>query len=116
MKKDFFAGLIILLPLALAIFLIGWIIHFFTNPFLALTQKYLALIPFVSPLFLARACVLVILLFLVLLIGFISHHFLPSFFQFFYRIMDKIPFVKTIYAIIRNVFSSFIGGKKKKIF
>lgn len=125
MKKTFLAGLAILLPIAVTIFLIFFVVDFLTAPFVDIvedtltrhgaielkeTHKYLLL-------FVSRAIALVLLFFFIFLLGFLGRRlFFSWFIHLTHRIFEKIPIIKTIYRITKEVSDSFLSEKQKGLF
>lgn len=125
MKKYLLSGLAILLPIALTVLILIFVLDLLTEPFIGLvedtvgrmgdgvidTVKYHWVIVFIS-----RIVVLILLFFATLLLGFLGHRFLlGKLFKFFEDTVLKIPFIKRIYRLTVDVTKSFVG-KKEKIF
>lgn len=125
MKKTFLAGLATLLPIAITLFVILFIVDFLTAPFvgivedlithhgvteLAANHKYLLL-------FTSRVIVLILFLILVFILGVLGRKlFFSWFINLTHRIFYKIPIIKTIYKITREISSSVLSSKKKALF
>ncbi|MCH9630801.1 MAG: hypothetical protein S4CHLAM37_08070 [Chlamydiia bacterium] len=123
MKKYFVTGLVILLPIAVTVFILLFLIDLFTAPFfgivhrvllfvgqnVAYLQKHQALLLFTS-----RLIVLVFLFFIIIILGYLGTKFFSNFLQnTFHKIMMKIPFVKKIYKIVRDITKTFFADKDK---
>lgn len=122
MKKFFVTGLVILLPLAITIAIILFLVNFFTEPFLQfvsscfyswnlfpngfilLSQEHI--IHFIS-----QALILLMLFGATVLLGMLARWlFITSFIKVCDKILHKIPVVNTVYKtsqdIIKTVFAS----------
>jgi uncharacterized membrane protein len=122
MKKYFITGMIILLPLAVTVGLVAFIVRLLTNPFVGWVTNFLELhriqpgkFFFLSQeqviLFSAQALILVSLFFFTLFLGMITRwFFIKSMIEYFDSLLLKIPLVNKIYKttqeIIRTLFSS----------
>ncbi|QVL56496.1 MAG: DUF502 domain-containing protein [Simkaniaceae bacterium] len=125
MKKTFLAGLATLLPIAVTIFLVVFVVDLLTAPFagtvediitehgtteLAEKHKYLLII-------ISRIVVLIIFFFAILILGFFGRKLAFSWFiNFAHRVFYKIPIIKTIYRISREISASVFSNDKKKLF
>ncbi len=125
MRKYIIAGLIILLPLALTLMLIIFLVDLFTSPFLdwfvSFLSQYKQSIPFLqSPNVLtaiARITILIGLIIGIFILGVIARwFFFRTLLNWTNEIFSKIPFVKTIYKSIRDIIRSFITIDKRKAF
>ncbi len=122
MKKHFVTGLVILLPLAVTLAVIIFLVNFLTKPFMGLVGAYLIKLPlFQEGLFFLTGpqtmqygskCVILILLFVcTVFLGMIGRwFFFHSLLRFGEFLLQKIPFVNKIYKttqeVIRTIFSS----------
>ncbi len=122
MRKYFFTGLVILLPLTVTIAVAVFLVNFLTKPFLGFVSHFLSLtklqsyqILMIPPEKLIRYgsqfLILIGLFLITILLGFIGRWFI---FRFFFSISDKIiqriPLVNKVYKttqdIIKNLFAS----------
>lgn len=116
MKKDFFAGLVILLPVALTLWIISFLVNILTNPFLMLTElilnQFMTLDPTVLH-FVSRILILVTLTAVIILTGFLGKVF---FVRWFFRIGDyfihRIPIVKNIYKSAQDAVDTLFSEQK----
>lgn len=107
MKRLFFTGLVILLPLVVTILLLVLLVNILTRPFLGLFEAALshwgALDPLLIPL-VAEGCVLIFLVAFTILLGFLTRwvviHTLISYGD---RLLHKIPFVNRIYHASKDL-------------
>ena len=120
MKKYLFAGFITLLPIALTMMIIAWLLDYLTTPFLGLFEALLTGLGFdlqAHPFLLvvlSRLIVLILLFLLVLLLGFFGRkYFINSFMNFMQKLFLKIPFVKTVYRITNDVTKAVFSQKEK---
>ena len=121
MKKTLFAGLIILLPIALTILVFVFLIDLFTAPFLDVVRNYIFAYQdrhhyFFSPeivTIIARLFILICLIILTFLLGMLARWFLVHWIlQITNKILSKIPFIKTIFKVTRDIASAlFKSGK-----
>lgn len=108
MKKSFVTGLVILLPLAVTVAIIIFIVNFLTEPFMGLTRSVLsnfhvtsgdAILEYASQLF-----ILLALFFIVVLIGFCARMF---FIHALIRVSDyillRIPFINSLYKVLQEI-------------
>lgn len=100
MKKYFVAGLVALLPLALTLWIVSFIIHLLTDPFRGLAETVLKALG-MSPALLEFASMLlalVVLIIFIMVIGAIGRYFL---FKYLIKISDailhRIPIISTVY-------------------
>ncbi len=125
MKRTFLAGLAILLPIAVTIVIIFFIVDILTAPFVGIVEdiitkhetvelaeqhKYLLL-------FVSRIIVLIFLLILVMLLGVLGRKIAFSWFiNLTQRIFYKIPIIKTIYRMTRELSNNIFASDKKALF
>lgn len=128
MKKTFFTGLVILLPLAITLMIVTFLINLLTKPFLGLVSlifDYYGILnqPF---LFLSGDQVLLWSSKLIILIGFVVIATLVGILgQFLFvryighlgnRIMHRIPLFSRVYKAIQDVMHSLFGEKAETRF
>lgn len=124
MKKSFMTGLALILPLAITILLLDFILDLITKPFVGpvshllntfhiLDQPFLV---FTGPqvvYFSSRFIALIILILLILFLGIIGHHF---FYRYILRmtnsIFHRIPFVNKIYKACHDVIMTLCNKDK----
>ena len=114
MKKNLLTGLAILLPVALTLWILSFLINLLTAPFLGLVESFLphteGLTSHSLIIFASKILILLFLAALTLLIGFLGQHFLVrSFLQFSDYLLHRIPLVNKIYKgaqdIVKTLFS-----------
>ncbi len=122
MKRYFLTGIAILLPLALTLWIVGFIIDLLTGPFLGITEQILSAIGLEGVPFLflnshqvvtviSKALILVFMVAFIVGIGAIARYF---FFRYLMKfgdmILHKIPVVSSVYKtsqeLIQTIFTS----------
>lgn len=122
MKKYFVTGLVILLPLAMTIAIVAFIVNFLTQPFIGLVSKFLSEYNIVNKGFLflspeqtikygSQLIILVALLFTTVVLGMIARwFFFKSLLNLSDKILHRIPIVNKVYKtsqeVIKTIFSS----------
>lgn len=125
MKKTFLAGLAILLPIAITLFVVFFIVDFLTAPFVGIVEdfitnhgitklasyhKYLLLLA-------SRVIVLILFLTLVFILGILGRKlFFSWFINLTHHIFYKIPIIKTIYKVTLEISNSVFSDKKRALF
>src|SRR3990167_1548064 len=126
MKKIFFAGLVTLLPLAITFWVISFVVHFLTRPFIgivtSLLTSYLSIvhIPPQAIKTIRQILILIGLFLFLVLLGFTARFFfLKSLLHLGDKIVDKIPLVGKVYKtskdIIRSLFNSQSNSFKQAV-
>ena len=117
MKKYFLTGLVTLLPLALTIWVVHFLVDFLTKPFIGSVSLITNQLPIDSPQLtkkIAQILVLIFLFILTFVIGFVGRRF---FFNQLIRINDnilaKIPLVNKVYKTAKEIVQSLLGSKEK---
>lgn len=125
MRKYLIAGLIILLPLVLTVFVVVFLVDLFTAPFINLMTDYLS--HFKSTItildsqafltFIARILVLILLCIAIMFLGAIARwFFIKGLISFTNKFFSKIPFIKSIYNITKDILSAFFSPEGRKAF
>src|SRR3990167_4975645 len=124
MKKYLWTGLILLLPLALTIAIIAFVVNFLTKPFMGIVSHFLKQIPFANVGFfifspeqtleMTSQLIILICLFLVILfIGMIARWYLVHWLiQVSERILHRLPLVNKVYKACKEIITSFLGQGK----
>lgn len=123
MRKHLFAGLIILLPLVLTIFLIHFIVNLFTHPFLDIATYFLSKFPnlysfltdhnLLEPI--AKIFILILLVIFIFILGIVARwFFFTTLLSITNAIFSKIPIVKSIYTTSKDVINALFPQKNKK--
>jgi uncharacterized membrane protein len=121
-KKSFLTGLIILLPVAITIAVVGFLINFFTSPFVSGVTAFLKDfhiadngILFLTHeqviVYLSKTLILICLIIVIFLLGMLTRWVLiRSILNLWDKLLHKIPVVRTVYKttqeIIKNMFMS----------
>lgn len=124
MKKYFITGLVLLLPIALTIAVIGFLVNFLTKPFLGIVSKLLEKSVFLSKdilflthdqviLYTSKLIILICIFFLIFIIGFIARwFFIHWIIKLFDNILHKVPLVNKIYKTLKEIIHHFFGHGK----
>ena len=121
MKKFFLTGLVTLLPVAVTIWLISFIVELLTKPFIGIVAHFLKKLPEISFITTANAIlifskilILILLFFVTIFLGLIARRF---FFDSILKIADKglnkIPFVNKIYSTSKEIIASLFSADAK---
>ncbi|ANH78299.1 DUF502 domain-containing protein [Candidatus Chlamydia sanziniae] len=117
MKKHFITGLIILLPLAITVAIVGMIINFLTQPFVGLASGFFEKISFYSKhrtflKFVLQIILLFGLFFATVLLGFLTRLMIfKSLLSIYDKILHRIPIIKTVYKAAQQVMTTIFGSK-----
>lgn len=121
MKKDFFAGLALLLPIVLTIAIITFIVNLLTRPFLGMVQEVFRHFELLNTSFfflsseqlinlIARLLILVSLTIVTLLIGFLTSHFVvQSLLKTTDTLIQRIPLINKIYKALQEVMNTLFS-------
>lgn len=123
MKKHFFTGLIVLLPIAITLGVIVFLLDLLTAPFVGHVEEALRFIESFLPfsfgkhpglfIFVSRVFVLIGLFLLVLLLGFLGQRL---FFNWIVKktnnIILRIPILKTLYRVVYDIISAIFSERK----
>lgn len=124
MKKNFITGLVILLPLAVTVALIGFLVNLLTNPFMGLVSAILARFDIINKglFFLTPAqtlhygsqlLILVVLFFVTILLGIVTKWvFIHWLFNLGDSILHKIPIVNTVYKTTQDIIKTLFVSDK----
>ncbi len=121
MKKNLFAGLAIVLPMALTILVLMFLFHLFTEPFLLFAEsEILSRFPHIDPYYLplaARCITLLLLIIGILLFGVIAQWlFVRSLIQKLHSLIFRIPVIKTIYKVAKDIIYALLSKEGRKAF
>lgn len=119
-KKYLITGLVILLPLALTLMILFFLVDFFTSPFVHIVEKFIfakAALPNSLVIFISRILALILLAVFILLLGIVARWFIiKNIISGTNSILSRIPLIKTIYKISRDVISALFSLNGKKAF
>lgn len=122
LKKNLITGLIILLPIAVTIALVGFLVNLFTNPFVDLASSILIKLNITPQGFLflsseqviryiSKLLILALLFFITILLGILTRWFvIKGLLSVADKILHKIPVINTVYKasqeITKTIFKS----------
>lgn len=115
MKKYFITGLIILLPLAVTIAIVYFIINFLTQPFVGFIEHFLEPFDFFQNYqsaihFVVQILLLIFLIFFTIGLGFFGRMIaFKSLLSLYDYVMHRIPFIKTVYKATQQVIKGIFG-------
>lgn len=124
MKKNLLSGFILLLPLAITLIVIIFLVDLLTTPFLGYMESFLQ---FFGELYsvdlvyhhtilvvLSRIIILILLFFFVLLLGFLANRiFFNWIMKLTHTVMLKIPLISSVYRICKDIISAILSEKRK---
>lgn len=119
MKKHFLTGLIILLPVAVTVAILMFIVNFITDPFIGYlelffshTHFYQSHYAFVH--FSLQLLAILILVSVTVLLGLLARIVIfKTFLSLYDYFLHRIPIIKTIYKIAQQVIRTLFGGQSK---
>lgn len=94
MKKAFWTGLLILLPIGITLFIVDFVVNSFTRPFIFASEHV--------PSFFLKPLILLGLFLFVLLVGFIAHRFLFNRLVF----LNRIPLYRLLSETVETMLTS----------
>lgn len=124
MKKHFLTGLVLLLPVAVTILVITFLVNFFTKPFLGFTSNlihYWGLFPNGFLVlnqdqviqYASRILILFALFFVTVLLGVITRWFIiGGLFKFCDKILHQIPLINTVYKTSQDIIKTLFVSDK----
>lgn len=125
MKKYFLTGIVLLLPLALTIAIVMFIVNFLTTPFVGIVRGIMEYFDLLETNFLflsaeqvqevvSKIIILVLLFFFTVGLGVFARwffiHYMLKFWDF---VLHRIPFVSTIYKTSQDVINTLFTSKAK---
>lgn len=117
MKKHFITGLVILLPLAITIAVVGMIMNFLTQPFVGMVSDVFEKFSFYTKYraFLRFGLQIVLLFglfFTTVLLGFLARLMIfKSLLSVYDKILHRIPIIKTVYKAAQQVMTTIFGSQ-----
>ena len=124
MKKYFLTGLIILLPVAITVAVVGYLINFFTGPFVDGVAAMLTRMHIVNGgflflshdqlvIYLSKFLILICLFVFIVILGALTRwYFMRIILKFWDWMLHKIPVVSTVYKITQEIIKSFFMPDK----
>jgi uncharacterized membrane protein len=125
MKKYFITGLVILLPLAVTIAVVIFLVNFLTQPFIGMVSATLAKMHVINRGFLfltpeqlvsygSKLIILVLLFLFTVGLGMITRWFLiNALFRVGDKILHRIPIVNTVYKTTQDIIKTLLVSDKK---
>ena len=117
MKKYFLTGLVTLLPLAVTIWVVHFVVNFLTKPFIGLMNfvtEHLQIASFQLIRTLSQIFILIALLLFTLFLGFVARKFFfKQLIRFGDRILYKIPLVNKVYKTSKEIVHSLFSSQEK---
>lgn len=122
MKKSLLAGLALLLPIAITVLILRWVVDLLTDPFLGPARKLLKTFaihaahhPHLATL-VSRILVLLLLFLAILLLGLIGCRVIGAYcVRITQDLLLHIPFVRTIYRLSRDMTKALFSGEQKRL-
>lgn len=124
MKKSFITGLVILLPLAVTIAIVIFIVNFLTKPFMGLVSQFLSHYPQINRNFFfltqeqvihygSQLLILICLFFFTFFLGMIARwFFFKTVISISDKILHKIPIVNTVYKTTQEIIKTLLVTDK----
>lgn len=119
MRKILLTGLVVLLPLAITLWVVQFIVNLLTRPFIDLMMSFIQMtsFPFVSETILrtlSQVIILVALFVFIWLFGLFGQWFLiNALLKAGDRLLDKIPVVRTVYKTTKQIIDSLFTGDQR---
>lgn len=116
MKKYFFTGLVTLLPLAVTVLAVMFVVNLLTKPFMGIVTHQLGYLIRSENLIrtISQILILVTIFLFTLGIGMLAHRFFfKALMKIGERLLGKIPLVNKIYKTTREIFHTLLSGEKK---
>ena len=115
LEKNFFAGIIVILPITVTVFIIRFFVvslnSVMLNPLAIRLKPYL--LQEEQRLFLAKVVVFIAALLIIIFIGIMTRIIIVrKTFSFFEKFLYKLPMVNKIYGAIKEISKAFLGNKK----
>jgi len=115
LEKNFFAGIIVILPITVTVFIIRFFVvslnSVMLNPLAIRLKPYL--LQEEQRLFLAKVVVFIAALLIIIFIGIMTRIIIVrKTFSFFEKFLYKLPMVNKIYGAIKEISKAFLGSKK----
>ncbi|MEA3560396.1 MAG: DUF502 domain-containing protein [Candidatus Omnitrophota bacterium] len=112
-RNNFFAGIAIVLPLVITIFILKFIVvttnNLVLNPALVFFKTYLPATGIVYFKYLVKGLVLCMILALIILVGFAAKNIIiRRFFSFWEKLLYRIPLVNKLYMAMRQISNAFL--------
>lgn len=124
MKKYFITGLVLLLPLAVTIAVIAFLVNFLTKPFIGIVSSILSHFPFLQKGFLflnheqlvrytSQILILIMLFLVTVLLGiFTRWFFVNALLKLGDKVLHRIPIVNTVYKTTQDIIKTLFVSDK----
>jgi uncharacterized membrane protein len=125
MKKHFLTGLAILLPLAVTVAVLNFLINLLTKPFIGLVSSIVCRIPFPSNHsilfsqeniihYTSKILILITLFLLTMFLGVVTRWFIvKELFHLGDKILHRIPVINTVYKTTQDIMKTLLSSDKK---
>ncbi len=124
MKKSFMTGLIILLPFALTLWVVNYLLDLFTNPLFNILENTLLWFEQKQGLsllhhqtlvhFLSRISALILTFFFIVALGYLARKFFfDGLIKFTNKIIARIPIVGTVYRLTKDITKAMLSTEQK---
>lgn len=120
MKRYFLTGLATLLPLAITIYVIEFLVNFLTRPFLGIVLhilekfRFFGIVPLPVARFISQMLILASLFGFILLLGAVARwFFIKTLIWVGDGILKKIPFINKVYKTSKDITEILFSSKKK---
>lgn len=125
MKKHFITGLVILLPLAITLAVVIFLVNFLTKPFIGMVSAILTKLHIINQGFLfltpeqlivygSKIIILILLFLFIVGLGMVTQWFLiTTLFRLGDRILHRIPIVNTVYKTTQDIIKTLLISDKK---
>ncbi len=116
MKKYFLTGLVTLLPLAITVWFIRFLVNFLTHPFMGIANELLIALHVPENLIrlISQLMILIGLFLFVVLLGLFARRFaINLLLKTGDKILHKIPLVNKVYKTTKDMINALFSGEKK---
>jgi uncharacterized membrane protein len=125
MKKYFLTGLAILLPLAVTVAVLNFLINLLTKPFIGIVSSIVCKIPFPDNhtflfnqehviLYTSKVLILITLFLFTIFLGIVTRWFVvKELFQIGDKILHRIPVINTVYKTTQDIMKTLLSSDKK---
>lgn len=119
MKKYFFTGLILLLPILLTLYILIWLLDLLTEPFMGIVTSVVSFYESKGSLtghhegillFASRICILIFLVGFIFVLGFLCQKITK---RVTIKLFSRIPFVPALYRITKEVTKAILSPDEK---
>jgi uncharacterized membrane protein len=120
LKKYLITGLVILLPLALTLVILFFLVDFFTSPFVHFVREHVfenVALPDQVIVFISRILALILLCIFIFILGVVARWYLiKNIISLTSSLLSRIPLIKSVYKVSKEVFSALFSLDGKKAF